>query len=79
MDAQLQELLETIKTEGVQTAEKQAEQILASAEEKAREIILDSIADGVFRLPVTPKSGPGSLLKRRGPNRPSWTNPAARP
>ncbi len=42
MDAQLQELLETIKTEGVQTAEKQAEQILASAEEKAREITGDA-------------------------------------
>lgn len=38
MDAQLQELIETIKTEGVQTAEKQAEQIIASAEEKARQI-----------------------------------------
>ena len=38
MDVQLQELIDTIKTEGVQTAEKQAEQIVASAEEKAREI-----------------------------------------
>lgn len=39
MDAQLQELIETIKSEGVQTAEKQAEQIVASAEEKAAEIV----------------------------------------
>ncbi|MEE8440414.1 MAG: V-type ATP synthase subunit E [Spirochaetia bacterium] len=38
MDAQLQELIDVIKTEGVQTAEKQAEQIIASAEEKAGRI-----------------------------------------
>ena len=42
MDAQLQELIETIKTEGVQTAEKQADQIVASAEEKALQIIADA-------------------------------------
>jgi V/A-type H+/Na+-transporting ATPase subunit E len=42
MDAQLQELIETIKTEGVQTAEKQAEQIVASAEEKAQKIVDDA-------------------------------------
>jgi len=42
MDAQLQELIETIKTEGVQTAEKQADQIVASAEEKAQQIIGDA-------------------------------------
>jgi V/A-type H+/Na+-transporting ATPase subunit E len=38
MDTQLQELIETIKAEGVQSAEKQAEQIVAAAEEKAQEI-----------------------------------------
>jgi V/A-type H+/Na+-transporting ATPase subunit E len=38
MDTQLQELIETIKAEGVQTAEKQAQQIVAAAEEKAQEI-----------------------------------------
>jgi V/A-type H+-transporting ATPase subunit E len=42
MDTQLQELIETIKAEGVQTAEKQAEQIVASAEEKARQITGDA-------------------------------------
>jgi len=39
MDAQLQEVIETIKSEGRKTAEKQAEQIIASAEEKARKIV----------------------------------------
>jgi V/A-type H+-transporting ATPase subunit E len=38
MDTQLQELIETIKAEGVQSAEKQAEQIVSAAEAKAREI-----------------------------------------
>jgi V/A-type H+-transporting ATPase subunit E len=38
MDTQLKELIETIKAEGVQSAEKQAEQIVAAAEEKAQEI-----------------------------------------
>jgi V/A-type H+-transporting ATPase subunit E len=38
MDSQLKELLETIKRDGVQTAEKQAEQIIAAAEGKAQEI-----------------------------------------
>jgi len=38
MDTQLKELIETIKAEGVQSAEKQAEQIIAAAEEKAQEI-----------------------------------------
>ena len=42
MDAQLQELIETIKTEGVQSAEKQADQIVASAEEKAAQITGDA-------------------------------------
>jgi V/A-type H+-transporting ATPase subunit E len=42
MDSQLQELIEAIKTEGVQTAEKQAEQIVAAAEEKARQITDDA-------------------------------------
>ncbi|HKJ86431.1 MAG TPA: V-type ATP synthase subunit E, partial [Spirochaetia bacterium] len=38
MDTQLKELIEAIKAEGVQSAEKQAEQIIAAAEEKAQEI-----------------------------------------
>ncbi|MFW5683933.1 MAG: V-type ATP synthase subunit E [Spirochaetota bacterium] len=38
MDTQLKELIETIKAEGVQSAEKQAEQIVAAAEEKAQDI-----------------------------------------
>lgn len=42
MDTQLQELIEAIKTEGVQTAEKQAEQIVSSAEEKSRSIVADA-------------------------------------
>jgi V/A-type H+-transporting ATPase subunit E len=42
MDSQLQELIEAIKTEGVQTAEKQADQIVASAEERAEQIVQDA-------------------------------------
>ncbi len=42
MDSQLQELIEAIKTEGVQTAEKQAEQIVASAEERSEQIVQDA-------------------------------------
>ncbi len=42
MESQLKELIETIKAEGVQTAEKQAEQIIAAAEERAREIIANA-------------------------------------
>jgi V/A-type H+-transporting ATPase subunit E len=42
MDTQLQELIEAIKAEGVQTAEKQAEQIVASAEEKSKAIVADA-------------------------------------
>jgi V/A-type H+/Na+-transporting ATPase subunit E len=38
MDTQLKELIETIKTEGVESAEKQAQQIVTSAEQKAHEI-----------------------------------------
>lgn len=38
MDTQVKELIETIKAEGVQSAEKQAQQIVAAAEEKAQEI-----------------------------------------
>lgn len=38
MDTQLKELIETIKAEGVQNAEKQAQQIVAAAEERAQEI-----------------------------------------
>lgn len=38
MDTQLKELIDTIKAEGVQSAEKQAQQIVAAAEEKAQEI-----------------------------------------
>lgn len=44
MDTQLQELIEAIKKEGVQTAEKQAEQIIAAAEEKAQQITADAEA-----------------------------------
>ena len=39
MDAQLKELIDTIKSEGVQEAEKQAKEILAAAEERGNEII----------------------------------------
>ena len=42
MDTQLQELIDAIKKEGVETAEKQAEQILAAAEEKSRQITSDA-------------------------------------
>ena len=38
MDTQLKELIETIKAEGVESAEKQAQQIVAAAEQKAQEI-----------------------------------------
>ena len=39
MDVQLKELIEKIKTEGVQTAEEQAAQIIAEAEKRAAEIV----------------------------------------
>ena len=39
MDTQVKELIETIKADGVQAAEKQAEQIIAAAEEKAQHIV----------------------------------------
>ena len=42
MDSQLQELIEAIKTEGVQNAERQAEQIIAVAEEKAEQITAEA-------------------------------------
>jgi len=42
MDTQLQELIDKIKQEGVQTAEKQAEGIVSAAEEKARAIVVDA-------------------------------------
>lgn len=44
MDTQLQELIDAIKAEGVQTAEKQAEQIIAAAEEKAKNITSEAEA-----------------------------------
>jgi V/A-type H+-transporting ATPase subunit E len=42
MDTQVKELIETIKADGVQAAEKQAEQIVAAAEEKAQHIIAEA-------------------------------------
>ncbi|MFP4377132.1 MAG: V-type ATP synthase subunit E [Spirochaetales bacterium] len=42
MDTQVQELIEAIKADGVQTAEKQAEQIIAAAEEKAEHIVAEA-------------------------------------
>jgi V/A-type H+-transporting ATPase subunit E len=42
MDSQLNELIETIKRDGVQTAEKQAEQIIAAATERAEKITSDA-------------------------------------
>jgi len=42
MDTQVKELIETIKADGVQAAEKQAEQIVAAAEEKAQLIVAEA-------------------------------------
>ena len=42
MDTQLKELLDTIKAEGVESAEQQATQIVAEAEEKAQQITADA-------------------------------------
>lgn len=42
MEAQLQELLATIKAEGVDAAEREAARIVAEAEEKARSIVADA-------------------------------------
>ena len=42
MDTQVQELIEAIKADGLQTAEKQAEQIIAAAEEKAEHIVAEA-------------------------------------
>ena len=42
MDSQLNELIETIKRDGVQTAEKQAEQIIVAATERAEKITTDA-------------------------------------
>jgi len=42
MDTQVQELIEAIKADGIQTAEKQAEQIIAAAEEKAEHIVAEA-------------------------------------
>lgn len=39
MDAQLKEIIETIKSEGVESAEKQASEIVSQAEERARQIV----------------------------------------
>jgi V/A-type H+/Na+-transporting ATPase subunit E len=42
MDSQLNELIETIKRDGVQTAEKQAEQIVEAAKESAQKTVDDA-------------------------------------
>ena len=42
MDSQLNELIETIKRDGVQTAEKQAEQIVEAARESAQKTVADA-------------------------------------
>lgn len=42
MDTQVQELIEAIKADGIQTAEKQAQQIIAAAEEKAEHIVAEA-------------------------------------
>jgi V/A-type H+-transporting ATPase subunit E len=42
MDSQLKELIETIKSEGVESAEKQASQIVEQAEERAKQIVSDA-------------------------------------
>ncbi len=42
MDAQLKEIIETIQSEGVQSAEKKASAIVSSAEERAAQIIKDA-------------------------------------
>jgi V/A-type H+-transporting ATPase subunit E len=45
MDSQLNELIETIKRDGVQTAEKQAEQIVEAAKEAAEKITSEAEQD----------------------------------
>lgn len=45
MDIQLQELIDRIKKDGVSTAEKQAEAIVAEAEKKAKAIVADAQAN----------------------------------
>jgi V/A-type H+-transporting ATPase subunit E len=42
MDVQLKELIERIKSEGVENAEQQAEQIVNEAEERAKKIVSDA-------------------------------------
>ena len=42
MDTQVKELIETIKADGVEAAEKQAQQIIAAAEERAQQIVEDA-------------------------------------
>ena len=42
MDAQLKEIIEKIKSEGVQSAEKQAAEIVSEAEERAKTIVADA-------------------------------------
>lgn len=44
MDAQLKELIDTIKSDGVQQAEKQAKEIVAAAEERGNETIRNAEA-----------------------------------
>lgn len=45
MDTQLKELIETIKTEGIATADTKAAEIIAQAEKKAKEIVAKAGAD----------------------------------
>ena len=42
MDAQLKEIIETIKQEGVASAEKQSSEIVGQAEERAKDIVRDA-------------------------------------
>ncbi len=42
MDAQLKEIIETIKQEGVASAEKQSSEIVSQAEERAKDIVRDA-------------------------------------
>ncbi|MFP4483507.1 MAG: V-type ATP synthase subunit E [Spirochaetaceae bacterium] len=42
MDAQLKEIIETIKQEGVASAEKQSSEIVSQAEERAQDIVRDA-------------------------------------
>ena len=70
MDTQLKELIETIKAEGVESAEKQAQEIVASAEQKAQEITANarkqaqSIVDDAKRDRVRQESAGKEAVKQ---------------